>query len=388
MKKREDKLYERKVWIPLSDGTKKRKSFYNKDKRLLDIEVNEIENQIIKGTYVLDSDSTFEQNIKKWFNVHASQKEETTQESYSIYMNHAIRLIGNKKLQDIKPMDIQQMYNAFVNETDKNGNLKHSANSLRHLHAVVNMSCKFAVENNILYRNPCETQGKKIKVPEFKPYVYTEDEFNKLMGYIEGTEAEVIVLLAGGIGLRAGEICGLKWSDVDRENYTISIKRSRYRVTGKTGDKKPKSKNSDRVIPVDPYVIEILDKHPNQSDYVLCRSTNNPYRNDEVYHKFVEVVQKHNMPTTRLHDLRHYNATMMAYYGIDVKTAAGMLGDDPVTVLQIYQHVQDKMGRNAAEKMGGMFKNKKDKPVVRNVVNEEKEKDLSTTYIVSNPSLN
>jgi len=299
--------------------------------------------------------------------------------------------LGDKKVQELKPMDIQTAYNSYMKET-KGDTLKHNANSLKHLHTVVNMSLKFAIDNSLLYRNPCDTLGKKIKVQEFIPYVYTEEEFNKLMAYIEGTEAETIVLLAGGVGLRAGEICGLKWSDIDRENNAISIIRAQYRVTGKTGTKKPKSKNSTRLIPIDPYIIKILDKRPNQSDYVLCRSTNKPYRNDEVYHKFIESLKDKDgnfiMPVTRLHDLRHYNATMMAYYGIDVKTAANMLGDDPVTILKIYQHVQDKMSRSAADKMGGMFKKKEDKPVVNSVVNDQKEKISDTTFETENPLLN
>ena len=149
---------------------------------------------------------------------------------------------------------------------------------------------------------------------------------------------------------------------------------------------------SIRVIPVDPYIIQTLDKHYNQSEYVLCRTTNKPYRNDEVYHKFIDALKDEEgnfvMPATRLHDLRHYNATMMAYYGIDIKTAANMLGDDPVTILKIYQHVQDKMNRNAAEKMGGMFKRKEDKPVVNSVVNRQKERISNTTIEHGNPLLN
>lgn len=452
-KRRADKLYERKVWIPLPEGTvvedqtntniryneiknvyEKRRSFYDPDKRLLDIRVNEIENQINKGIYVLDNDSTFEQNIRKWFKVHAPTIGETTQESYKIYMNHAIRLAGSKKIQSIKPMDIQEMYNKFLAETfqikedDKNyekykhkiGQKLHNKNSLKHLHVVVNSSFEFAVNNSILHKNPCDKINKKEFKPDaFESYTYTEDEFKELMNCVMGSgDDEIIVLLAGGAGLRAGEICALKWIGLDINKNQITINKSRFRTTGKVGEKETKT-NKIRTFDVDSYIIENIMKYKNNSDYVLCRSTGKPYRNDELYHKFMDVLTKYNLTKTRLHDLRHYNATMMALYGVDIKTAAKRLGDNPETVLKIYQHVQEKMDRGAAEKLGKMFKDNKNSStnntlelykhlndmqpdelekliskakeslnnssVVTSVVNDENEKSFATTEIVGNP---
>ncbi len=405
MKKRKDNLCEKKIWVPLpSDYVidkpsknirynkeagryEKRKSLYNSDKRLLNIEANEIQNQINKGTYVPDSSCTFEQNINKWFESHCKTKAGTTKESYGIYRNHAVRLIGGeKRLQDIKPSDIKDAYNNFLLEKDEKGKLKHSKNSLKHLHTVVNMSFEYACENGIITKNPCKSKiSKPPQIDKFESYVYSEDEFNTLLQAVKGTEEEVIVLLAGGVGLRAGEICGLKWNDLDFLNNSITISRARYRVKGEVGEKAPKSKNSKRIIAVDPYILEVINNHPNGSEYVLCRSTKNPYRNDEIYHKFADVLTKKNLPKTRLHDLRHYNATMMAFYEVDIKTAAERLGDNVETVLKVYQHVKDQMNRKAAEKLGNMFK---DKPVVKSVVIEEKQESLFTTEISQNPLVN
>jgi integrase len=409
---RKDGLIEKKVWVPLPEGTlidkqsssirynkekniyEKRQSFYNKDKRLLEIEVNEVENQIIKGTYVLDNNSTFEQVARKWYRAHALAKEETTRESYEIYMNHAIKLLGDKKIQEIKTSDVKEAYNNFLFKIDENGNKieLHSKNSLKHLHAVVNMVFKFAIEDKILWKNPCDALNKKEMRPEvFEPYVYTEDEFNALLDKVKGTKAEIIALLAGGVGMRAGEICALKKDKINIEKNQITINEARYRTKGKTGEKKTKSKN--RTIYVDPHIIKTITQFQNDGVYVISRSTNKPYRNDELYHIFTDALEEHGLPMTRLHDLRHYNATQMALHGIDIKTAAYRLGDTPETILKIYQHVQESMDRSAAEKLGKMFKSKEDKSkedksVVNSVVTDKKEKDLITTDIVSNPTLN
>lgn len=368
MKKRQDGMYERKVWIPQPDGTLKRKSFYDADKRILDVRVNEIENQINKGTYVLDSNSTFEQNIKKWFEVHGSKKEDTTVESYGIYTNHAIKLLGKRKLQEIKPMHIQEAYNKFLYKEDGEGNkIKlHSENSLKHLHVVVNMAFEFAVNNSIIYKNPCD-KVEKIKVDKFRSYVYSESEFTNLLNEVHDTDVEIIVLLAGAVGLRAGEICGLQWTDIDEVNSHISVNRSRYRITGKTGEKTTKTDSSLRTITVDRYIIKRIMSCKKASEYILCRNTLKPFRNDELYHKFVQALDRLGMPKTRLHDLRHYNATMMAFYGVDIKTAATRLGHaSTATTMEIYQHVLKDMDIQASKKLGAMLK-----PVVKNVVNKK-----------------
>jgi integrase len=176
------------------------------------------------------------------------------------------------------------------------------------------------------------------------------------MNNVRDTEDEPLIVLAGGVGLRAGEMAGLQWTDIDEEMNIIRIRRSRYRYEGQTGNKTPKRVKSIRDIPVDPYIIEILCNHPNDSEYVLCRSTGEPYRNDELYHWFMDILEKYNMPHTRLHDLRHYNATMLAYYGVDLKTVSEMLGDTPEMILKVYQHSLDKAKREAAKKMGSIFR--------------------------------
>jgi hypothetical protein len=76
---------------------------------------------------------------------------------------------------------------------------------------------------------------------------------------------------------------------------------------------------------------------------------------------------------------------MMAYYGINVKTAAERLGHDVVTMLKIYNHSQKRMDRGAAESLGNMCKNP---PVVTSVVNNQKEGVFTATKIAENSLLN
>ncbi len=413
MKPRKDGMYEKKIWIPLpkefipsgksktirfnkeTNRWEKRTSVYDSDKRILNKNINEIQHQINNGTYVITNKSTLEEVALKWFSVLPVTLEETTKEGYGINMHHAIRLRGHRGIQTFEELDVREMYNEFLEEVDEKGNKKHgSKNSLKHLHFVVNAVFKFAIKQKIRTENPCAELGKEIKVDKFKPYEYKEKEFVDFLNKLTDPEEEVIVSL-GGNGLRAGEMAGFKITDIIREERYLNIERSRYRVKGKVGEKKPKSKNGTRKVYAHEYVFDAIDRHlatrDVESEYVLCRSTGLPYRNDEIYHKFVKILDKYGLNKTRLHDLRHYFSTQFARYNVDIKTASEMIGDDPVTVMGIYQHVHEDMKKAAAQKVNTPYKKIKksgEQTVVKCVVIEEKQESSFATESQLNPLVN
>jgi integrase len=410
--RRKNGLIEKKVRVPDGKGGFTRKSIYNRDSRQLEIKVTEIKDQVNKNIFIPKSKITFETAANKWLASLPSSLAESTKEGYSKYVRYAINLRGPKEVQSFLPLDIQVMYNEYVNEVDENGEPKRGQNSLKHLHFVVNAIFNFLVINKVLRENPCGAIGKTIKLEDFEPYVYNEEEFVELLKKVYDTEDEVIIALAGGAGLRAGEICAIKKWEVELVDLgevkasRISVNNSRFRVKGKVGEKSPKSKNSTRQFLMDRYIYDAVERHLKrrtaESDYILCRSTGKPYLSEELWDKFTDALLRHNMPKTRLHDLRHYCATMMAIYGIDIVTAAKILGDTPAVVMKFYQHVQEKMKKNAALKMGKMFAplyesetetSQSEIPsintfVVNSVVNEKREQDLITTLVPSNPTLN
>ena len=389
--RRKDGLVEKKVKVPDGKGGFKRKSVYNRDPVELDIEVTEIKDQVNKNLFIPENKLTLEQVGNRWYNALPTTREDTTKEGYKVYLDHAIRLRGKKEIQTFLPVDIQEMYNEFMNEKTKKGEDR-SINTLKHLHFVVNTIFKFAIKNKLLRENPCADMGKDIKPDEFEPYVYNESEYIELLRKVMGTEEEVISVLGGGVGLRAGEICGLQLIDINRDENQIKVNRSRFRVKGKVGNKKPKSKNSLRVVDVDEYIISVIDKYIAQrkveSEYVLCRSTGKPYTNAEISGKFHDVLLKYNLPKTRLHDLRHFCATQYARLGVDIKTAAEQLGDDPQTILKVYQHVLGDMKKKAAAKIGTIFNEFKEPSVVKSVVNEKSDAEIITTEQPPNTILN
>jgi integrase len=217
----------------------------------------------------------------------------------------------------------------------------------------------YAMKNGILKTNPTKDVVVLGKKKKYKPTVYNEDQFIKLLNSVENTDDEIPILLGGGCGFRRGEIFGLTWEDIDIEKKTITISKTTIRFN-KTKDKDgAKNETSERTIFAPKYVVDVLRAeknkiNPNPTDKVITRWKPGSYSE-----RFKKLLDKFGLPHCRLHDLRHYNAVIMMNKGLPDKAAAEYLGHSDTTMLHyVYQHVQDEMKRRTADTLDEMFKNK------------------------------
>lgn len=159
------------------------------------------------------------------------------------------------------------------------------------------------------------------------------------------------VLLAGTTGLRAGEICGLKWKDLDHENKTMRIQRAKdFDNTLKV----PKTKASKRMIHLMDWVVEDLKKHQLsqkskrlqfgkayiKSDFVCTLDDGTPISTNYLTKTFPRKIKQHNFSKIRFHDLRHSFATISLANGVHPKVVQEILGHSNIQVtLSTYSHV-------------------------------------------------
>lgn len=152
------------------------------------------------------------------------------------------------------------------------------------------------------------------------------------------------VFLSLYTGLRVGEICGLMWGDIDFQKSTITVRRTVQRVyCNEHGTKlrvgTPKSNNSQRIIPVPDFVMDILRKfRKNNNFYVLSGSVklNEPRT---IQRRFKAILKKADLPSINFHGLRHMFATNCISVGFDVKTLSEILGHASTeTTLNRYVH--------------------------------------------------
>jgi len=159
----------------------------------------------------------------------------------------------------------------------------------------------------------------------------------------------LLVRLAATTGARRGELCGLRWSDV--EGGVMRIGGGVTLVDGRAVRGATKTEGSVRSVPLPSGLVELLEEWrvlsaPAGAVFVFGLGSGPP-RPDWVTSQWARVRSRvEGAERVKFHDLRHFAATQMLGAGVDLATVAGVLGHaDPSVTARVYSHVlQDKLG--------------------------------------------
>lgn len=313
--------------------------------------------------------------LEKYLKVYCADIEQTTRDGYEMYIkNHIIPVLGNIKLCDLKPIHIQNFYNherTVVRGKNKDGKniIGYSEKTLLQEHRILSRAFKKAVGDGLLRRNPCQAVDSP-SPEDYEPTIYNEDEYLLLIDKLQGHKLEAIVLLAGMCGLRRGELLGLTWDNIDLENGIIKVHKNRVSTKKGSETKKPKTPKSDREFSIPSIIIPSL-KRLRGIGPIITRLDGKEYHPGSVSNRFKEFLKENNLKHIRLHDLRHFNATMMLKNKVSDKEAASRLGhSSPAITKKIYQHVLEDMDRESANKLNNVF--------LKQVSNEVSEAKIKT----------
>ena len=212
-------------------------------------------------------------------------------------------IFGKRNIADIKPSDIKKwLYNI-----DDVG-----AKSKRIYISILSGIFQEAFYDEVIQRNPV----KFIKLPKLikvKIEPFTADEVKAIINIAESTYHKYYLVIAFYTGMRSGEIVGLKKSDIDFKNKTITVQRTRSRF----GESSPKTVYSIREIPIVdvlmPYLLEIYNKHDHE--YLLITQYKKPYKDNSVFQEYFwkPTLKKLNIKYRRPYNTRHTYATNMLY---------------------------------------------------------------------------
>ena len=180
-----------------------------------------------------------------------------------------------------------------------------------------------------------------------------ERELRQLFALVEGHWLEPIVKLAGALGLRRGEICGLRWDSVDFNLRKIHIKAARTAAGANIVLKETKNRSSNRVLHLNDDLLRLLKRERARqaqnrlalgeawpdTGLVAVDDQGVPYSPNAVSLAFTRFIRKNGLPKITLHGLRHTFATRALECGMDVKTLSEILGHkNPTVTLNRYAH--------------------------------------------------
>lgn len=280
------------------------------------------------------------------------------QSTMAVYLlsleNHLLPVFGSKM--EVTEEEVQ----AFALDKLNHGL---SQKSIKDMLIVLKMVVRFGEKQGWL--NHVEW---KVKFPANQPKatlpILTKTHQKKLMDYLKDnfTFPNLGILVCLSTGLRIGEVCALKWSDINMDTGLLHVNRTIERIYIVDSDKPhteivintPKTKNSLREIPLSKELVRIfksLMKVVNKDYYVLTNNTKptepRTYRN-----YFNKLLKQLDIPRLKFHGLRHSFATRCIESHCDYKTVSVLLGHaDISTTLNLYVHPNEEQKRSCIDKM-------------------------------------
>ncbi|WP_374118926.1 tyrosine-type recombinase/integrase [Clostridium sp. OS1-26] len=190
-------------------------------------------------------------------------KPSSFQKYEGIYRNYISECeLYGLKISNLKYIQIQRYYNKLFDNSI-------SSNVIKNLNKLLKQFLNYAVDEGYLLKNPIS--GKKIVIPSEKDVtdtkeveIFTNDEIDSLKKVLEGHRLKSLILIALGTGLKQGELLALKWEDIDINN-NMKLKSRKLENDGSRKTEvilqPPKSKNSNRTVPIPSSLIPIIKEH-------------------------------------------------------------------------------------------------------------------------------
>ena len=270
--------------------------------------------------------------------------------------NHIIPKIGQIPLRELTQIDLQKFYG----ELKENGRIKNtdyygtglSNRSVRGCHMTCYAALEKAVEEGLLSVNPahnCKLPPKKTREME----ILSHEEIQRFLIQAREDNFFEVALLELSTGMRRGEICGLRWEDLDFDTGELKIRRQANTVHGKTIAVPLKTKASERTMILPEAVVYALRKRRKRIDSLwMFPSPGNadvPCDPRNILRTMKKILKRAKCKNIRFHDLHHTFATMALENGMDIKTLSAIIGHvSAETTIDVYSHVTDKMRASAA----------------------------------------
>lgn len=366
--KRKDGRWTAVINMGYQGGKLKRKSYYGKTRAEVADKLAASINDFKNGLPVVSERQTLGHFLDRW--LEDSVKPSVRPNTYYSYEQH-VRLYlkpetGHIQLSKITPQHIQ----ALMNQQIKAGRSPRLAQYLR---TVLRCALGQALKWNLVVRNVAAlVDPPRYKKPKVVPF--TVEQVHTFLDSIKGDRLETVFRVALSLGLREGEILGLRWQDVDLQSNILRVKVALQRIERKLQLVELKTERSRRTLPIPETTANALRAHRikqleekmlagdrwKETGLVFTTSVGSPLSARNVLRSFHRLLKKAEIPRQSFHNLRHSCASLLLAQNVPPRTLMDILGHSNISLtMNTYAHVMPGMLRDAANLMDSVLAGRK-----------------------------
>ncbi len=316
------------------------------------------------------SDITFDEYSKIFLSKYCDNIGLVTKDGYEKSLKRILPILGKKRLNDITPLILDNMYQQLKVGKNKQQLGYHS---MYNYYKLINVMFNQAIKWELLDRNPNLKANKPKREKKERNY-YDLEQVDTLLSYLEyeNIKYKTLIILALDSGARRSEICALRWSDINFDTQMMKIDKSLKVIRGVVDEATTKTENSKREIMLSKSTINLLKEYKEwQDNYIkwvgkkwqgtdrIFTSKDGNYMHPSTCdHIMRKIVKKYNLAPICFHELRHTSASILINKGINPKAVSQRLGHaDTSITMEIYTHTFDTSKKDSALAFDDILKN-------------------------------
>ncbi|MCI9915987.1 site-specific integrase [Clostridioides difficile] len=359
IRKRNEKFYVYVEYIEETTGKIKQKSYGSYEKKK-DAEKHliEIKSTINNNKFITPNKTTLVERCYKYIMTNEKNWSPYTIINRKSWVNNYIEpFFKDTKLIDINPSLLQFFINkSFNNSTSSSAKVRYN---------FLSSVLKEAYRLKEISENPCDFVKLPAKNVTSEIEIYNREETLLLIEKLNNSIIEMPILLMLLLGLRIGEVAGLRWTDVDLNIGSVSVSQTLIYANNKIEFKEPKTSKSRRTLSAPDELIEKLKIEKlrqnklklqgilkNENNLVCLNKDYNPFLPATLRKSFHRFIKKNNLKNIRMHDLRHTNASLLLLGGTNMKVVSERLGHTDIQItMNRYSHVLEEMDKKASDNL-------------------------------------